>query len=473
MKRERRISNWLAVLTAAVVVTGCEANRYEIEMRPNGKNVQRELTCWRERTANDKVKLLAFPEGELARIAAAYDAPVPEGTATKHKFVNVFAGEMPSDVGGSGSYTHWETRLGSASAYVERFRGNDDLLADVEKRQLAADRIADLLIDWLASELEGEADFIKLREFLEVRFRRDLKNLSYYGWAYGIVSDREDAAQPECLVRIGQYLVERAYFTPDQLPVLMRVIQETERDGPARLLALLQRFTASKMGVPEDQPIPRCLQFLSDATAVEASINNHLRRTDDFKRLLAEWEQERATNPEATQPEPTAVVGDLLAQAFLPNFHFGRSDQLRVKLATTTAPFLTNGQWDEKAGQVEWAHRTLAADSEPSAFPTFLFAMWSRPDEQTQQARFGRVVLEGVALGNYCFWYRGLTKQEAVEWDEFVASLQPNDDPTKRLREFRFSGESPAPDGDTRDRDLAAIPRELLLLGLAGEAMRK
>jgi len=31
----------------AVLLTGCDENAYEIVLRPQGHDIQRELTCWR------------------------------------------------------------------------------------------------------------------------------------------------------------------------------------------------------------------------------------------------------------------------------------------------------------------------------------------------------------------------------------------------------------------------------------------
>lgn len=380
---------------------------------------------------------------------------------------------MPNDVGGSGSYTHWNTSLGSASAYVERFRGNDDLLADMERRQAAADRTVDLLTGWLASELEGEPGFAELREFLENHFRRDLKNLSLYGWAYGVVADDQATALPECLIRIGQYLVERSYFSPDELPALTRAAQEIEYEGPARMLTVVQRFASSKMGIADDQPIPAGLQFLGDYAALKASLDEYLRQTDEFQQSLAAWNRDRTTNPEAEQPEPGAMFGELIAGAFIPAFDLGRSDQLKVKFAAASEPFLTNGQWNPQDKHVHWSHEMLAADADPSESPTILYALMGQPDEQAQRAHFGRVVLEGNALGRYCLWYRGLSQQEAKEWDEFVASLRPSSDLAGRLNSFRFSHGPPLREGDEEGSHLAATPRELILAGLNGDAAAK
>ncbi len=426
------------------------------------KTVQRELTCWRERSNSETNRVAAFPEEELKRIAAAYDAAVPNQEPKKHRFSGVFGDQMPNDVGGSGSYTHWNTALGSTLAYVERFRGNDDLAADVEMRLEATERLFDLLSGWLLSKLEGEAGCDKLEEFLQGRFRRDLRNLSLYSWAYEIGLGREKSDLLECFVRIGQYLVERSYFTPDQLPMLTRAMQELEHQRPARLFLLIQRFVASRMGIPEDQPIPPSLQFLADETVLQASVNDYLRQTDDFKRVLDQWEREKAVNPEAKKPAPTAVFDSLITRAFLPNFRLATPDQLNVKLEAANEPFYSNGQWDEQARQVRWSRHMHGADSDLSELPTLLYALWSVPRKQEQKARFGKVVLEGASLGHYCLWYRGLSAAEAKEWNKLVASLRPSADLVKRIQAFRFAHES-ALGNEEEGGDLAATPRALIL----------
>lgn len=458
----------LAVL-AALAIGGCETNRYEIKMTPADDGVQRELTFWRERTVDNKPQVVAFPADELAKLAAAYGADVPARAAGKHTLAGLFAGELPDDVGGRGSYMHWNTSLGSSTAYVERIRGNDDLLADVETRHKAADRIADLLIGWLTSELEGEAGFAELRDFMDHGLRRDLKNLSLYSWTYAMSSDRPEEAQAECLLRVGQYFFERSYFTSDQVPELSRAVRETARGEPTRLLGFVQRFAASKLGIAEAQPIPASLGFLSESASLEASINEYLRRTDEFQRLLEEWNREQAENPAAEMPKPNAVLGDLVAAAFLPTVHFGRADRVAVVLAATARPFQTNGQWDEQAGQVHWSEMLPAGKAQRTGFPPLLYAVWSTPDAQAQQAHFGRVVLKGSALSEYCLWYHGLSQPESQQWDAFVSSLRPADNLTQRLRAFRFSHEPPAREDDDQDSLLVATPRELILSALSDD----
>ena len=468
VKSNPRLIQWLVTLTA-LATAGCEANHYEIVLEPDGKEIKRELTCWRSRSANEETNVVAFPDDELNRIAVAYGAAIPSQTTAKHKFVSTFTGQMPKDVGGSGSYSQCSSPFGTVAAYVERFRGNDDLVAEIAGRQEATDRLADLLIGWLASELEGEAGFGELREFANGHFRRDLQNLSLYTFAYEVVADHdEEAAWQEYVVRISQFLVERSYFTPQQLPTLLRAMREADNEGSARLLEFVQQFIASKMGIGPNQPMPACLDFLTDEQTLQDSINTYLRQTAEFKNALEKWEQEKVTHPDAKMPEPDSILVAVSIRAFLPSFHLNPPDELVVKLDADTEPFLTNGQWDVGAGQVQWSDHMLEAGSDLTEFPTLLYALWSTPNNQEQTNRFGKVVLEGIELASYCLWYRGLSKVEANEWDKFIASLKPDGELMERIQAFRFSQQG-SDGGEDEEGDLAATPRELILRGLTGE----
>ena len=158
-----------------------------------------------------------------------------------------------------------------------------------------------------------------------------------------------------------------------------------------------------------------------------------------------------------------------MSQAFLANLDLfgGGTDQLGVTLDSPGVPFLTNGDWDEDAGEIRWSRGIAATDSERTEFPALLFAFWSVPNDAQQKAQFGQVVLTGKELGAYCLWYRGLTDEEANEWDEFVTNLRRGDDLVDQLSEFRFSHEGP--DGEDAASDLASTARELILPPLTDE----
>jgi len=53
---------------------------------------------------------------------------------------------------------------------------------------------------------------------------------------------------------MGQYLLERGYFTPQELPEIVRISQSNRPDAS---LHLLQRWLARKLKLSPDE-VPRC-----------------------------------------------------------------------------------------------------------------------------------------------------------------------------------------------------------------------
>ncbi len=223
-------------------------------------------------------------------------------------------------------------------------------------------------------------------------------------------------------------------------------------------------MVANKTGIGSGDKLPAHLRFLSDPVQLQKSLNEFLRDTDEYRATLEKWKQGDHP-PDAPEPEPVDSYVDLLISAFLPGLALGPSDQVRVKLAAANEPFLTNGKWDAEEGGVLWSRGMPQSSEQTPGVPQVLFAVWSEPNEQLQRQRFGEIVLTGQSLGEYCFWYAGLSPAEAKEWNTFVASLKPGKELVRRMRTFRFSFEPPANDEEQHD-DLSAIPRGLILARL-------
>ncbi|MEE9602390.1 MAG: hypothetical protein V3V75_03730, partial [Thermoguttaceae bacterium] len=219
------------ILLSVVALGGCESTHYEIEITPDGKNFERKLTCWRETRENDKTRLEQLPKEELERIGKLYDRKDAPDDAAKQTFVGRFGDTTPADVGGAGEYTHFTSPLGTVSSYVERFRGNDDLDSQLAKRRAAADQFVDLLLGWLEREVGNRDGFGRLKKFVDEDFRRDLKNLGIYLWTGGAanVTGTKDALA-RFGTRMGQYLCERNYFKPKDVPALARVFADDDPD---------------------------------------------------------------------------------------------------------------------------------------------------------------------------------------------------------------------------------------------------
>ena len=450
----------------AFVVTGCPHNQYIVELTPQGNTIERTLVFYREDgvdTNTGTPNYLAFNADELAAINALYPAQGLTNSGDCHVARGEFANELPADVGGAGVYTNLTTRLGVAGFYVERFRGNDDLAGMTERRLKAADQLADLFVGWSKMELSHEPGYAKLHQFLDVDFRRDLKNFSAYWLSGQLVSAYQTNADEEFTVRFAQYLLEHGYFTVEEMPGLFK---DAAGNDSLAIFRRVQRLVARKMGVPESGPVPASLAFLADDASMEKSFDKYLTGTPLYQAKLKQWKQDRKLKPDLKQPDPSAVAGDAIG-AMIEFDLFGQTDHLTVRLSLPSAPVHSNGRWDAARHQVVW-ETDIEGRTNALHFPSSCFAIWAQPDQEYQRVHLGKVTLTGDALTRYCLWRNGQDAQHGDEWDNFVANLQPGDDLLTKLDAFRFTGE-PA-QTETNDQvkvpSPSAFPRDLLKTAL-------
>jgi hypothetical protein len=101
-------------------------------------------------------------------------------------------------------------------------------------------------------------------------------------------------------------------------------------------------------------------------------------------------------------------------------------------------------------------------------FHSFVMPVGLRPIKRIKKNHFGRVVLTGDVLAQYCLWRSSRDKKVGGEWDAFVASLRPGSGLAERLDAFRFSGEPPQAKtcGQEKIPGPSAFPRELLKTAL-------
>ena len=447
----------------ALVVTGCPHNQYIVQLKPLGNRIERTLIFYREDGVNTNTgapNYQPFDAAELAAITSLYPAHGLTNDSERHVVRGEFTNELPDDVGGAGAYTNLTTSLGEAGFYVERFRGNDDLAGMTERRFKAADQLADLFVGWSRMELGREPGCDKLRQFLDVDFRRDLKNLGAYWWEGQLASGYKTNANEEFTVRFGQYLLEHGYFTVGEIPALFT---EVSGDDPQALLRRIQRLVARKMGVPDTEPAPASLAFLADETMMDKSFYKYLADTDLYRAKLKQWEEDKKLKPDTKQPEPSEVVND--AAGNLLQFDlFGQTDHLAVRLSLPSAPVHSNGRWDKALKQVVW-ETDIEGRTNASHFPFSCYASWAQADRKFQKTHFGRMVLTGDELSQYCLWRSSQDQQKGGEWDAFVASLQPGSGLVARIDAFRFTGE-PDQAGTNMIPRSSAYPRKLLKTAL-------
>ena len=119
-------------------------------------------------------------------------------------------------MGGAGRYLHWNSSLGSAAIYMERFRGQDDLASLIDQRRRPPTRLADLLLEWFSAELHDQPKFAQLRTFLDDDLRRDLSNLVVYGLIAESLANRRPILKrrPRTLpLGMACTLIERGYVS--------------------------------------------------------------------------------------------------------------------------------------------------------------------------------------------------------------------------------------------------------------------
>ena len=442
--------------------TECSHNYYEIEMLPQGQELERKLTCSRPGYEDDKEVLQLFDPQELEQIAALYAERLTKKEELKHSFRDKFLVSTPKDVGGEGSYLHLTTLLGSASAYSERFRGNDDQAARLQKSLDGVDRLVGYAQGWFSAELKTHPGLGRLMTFFDKRLRQDLRNLLVYTALGERLADFEPNAAEEMGLRVLQYLVERGYFRADQLPEIASDWYRAQLNEKApEMMARVQRLVAREMGIADSKPLPEALAFLADAERAEASLSEYLRTTPEFTKLMVESDAKDPEADPAIKPEPMALFTDLLLVEIF-QIELGTDDVVTVKLDIPAKPFATNGDWKAKPGRVEWLKKKIKGKS---GLPAFVYAYWSEPEVKFQKKRFGKVVLEGQNLGEYVLWRSGLGKQEGIEWDDFLKSLKPGKAPEllEKVAAFRFKSEEP------QGKTLAEAPIRLIGLGLGVE----
>jgi hypothetical protein len=427
-----------SLIILAVLSAGCPRNYYEVTLTPRGGVFERTLTfyCMDDKQPSaDAPHRDCFDPDELASIAAIYSKTGMTNNGDRHTVRDKFAGTMPQDIGGSGWHRTLSTSLGDAGFYVERFRGNDDLAGMINRRFQAADQLTDLVIGWSKRQFQSEPGFKRLHRFLDQEFRQDLKNSGvYFGMGDAFT---HDSSIEESLVHFMQYLIERGYVKPEEAPRLMLGLDVDD----ATLCRMIRRLIVEKLAIGGKQPMPRSLMFLDDPKAALDSWRNYLAGTDSYRARLRKWKNETGPDSKEQKPDPVIVATDLtdILLETATEIDSG-SRNLTVKLLLPSEPVRTNGKWDKEHKQVVWKSN-LAQKDKIFRMPVLCHADWVAPKEDFQKAHFGRVLLTGEKLLNYCIWRTSLEEKKAVEWEQFMANLKPAEDTIGKLKNFRFAGE--------------------------------
>lgn len=503
------------LLTAVLLaLASCEHRKYEIEMASKGEVLDRSLTATMVDDGNRPL-----PEAEAAALAKLYPTHRSAEGGKVHTFTGPFRGRTPDDVGGAGFHEVVASPAGSVTAYVERIRGNDDLVQQIQTRLHAADRLVDIFAGWLKTQVGQEKGFDKLQTFLDKDIRADLKNLSLYLWIMqtdksrdltcgGLFPEEPNAAGPilithgtrvsttrppvesifpaprlttddpqkiaeqEMVARMVQYVVEKGYADPKDAVLIVRITPGNHADAKEPLRRLVERALETKAGI-KGGPLAETLAALATQKIEDSkeSMTKYLAGTEEYAKTLAAWKAEPNKDPNAAPPDPMSVLRDY-AEEWLGMDPFPTADELAVRFACPVEPLYTNGLWDESKKVITWSRSIQPAVKNPRRLSTILYAVWTQPDEAYQKKHFAGAALDGRHLLEYCLWYKGLAADEKKAWDAFLARQLPGPQLWQALGEFRFPATLATRPADTAPGeapdDYSRQGRELLLNVLRG-----
>lgn len=441
----RRIPGTCAVaLVAVLTCTSCIRNFYVLELQPTRDGLQRRLTVEGRITPDSVARSIqpSLEKAESSRLGRAYGTHAIREAGRPYVFQRVFRLDLPDDIGCKGSCRRTTSLLGETRIYFERFRGDPDPAGTLVAQLGAMDSLCDLLIGWTGAELGREPRYPALRSFLDGRLRSGLRNFVLDLWldASGTGEPYPDLADAriEGLAGIGW---------------LRTMLDPLEADSAAasrkRTLAL-RGVLAAGMGIGDERGAARALPFLANPDSARRSLARYLARYD------AEGGAPR---------EADAIFAEYVRRGIGPALEGlgGTEDSLTIRLALPVPPVESNGSWDPAAGVVRWCGTLATPTRRDTRLPMLCHAKWSVPDSVRQRLLFGRVLLRGEKLADYCSWFGRLAPQKAREWDRMLVTLKPGD--LLPLVRFRFADERAKPGAptDSTASSLADPARDLIV----------
>jgi hypothetical protein len=449
----------LSLFVFSLTSVGCSTIHYQITLKPDGDAIERTLVCW-VTSKSKPFTVQKFPGERLAAVAAAYHVEPQKKLDQKHTFSGRFIGKMPNDIGNSGTFTRWVSPFGTGSIYLERLGGSDDITAQIKSWEGAANRTIDLIIGWLDSELGSDRNWKGLRTAIDTKVRHDFVNLANIVLVAGgtlnpFDTRRLDESSPayqqwvsndlgSVALRLFQYLVEHGYLDVSDITSFARYSSGKDDEVKALFKRHAERLLRQLLKMTDSETIPSSLAFLTNFESMGPSLERYLLSRPEHEVLVARKKKESEENATVNSDEvfKAIVMNDdqLLADMFQSFQLFVDGQRISVDLSCPVRPVMTNGTWNEQSKSIQWK-----TDQQGSlGMPALAEAIWAEPNSEEQTQRFGEVILEGAKLGAYTVWYAGLSKDEAKEWDAFVATWQPGPKLIRSIELFRFSFDPPS-----------------------------
>jgi hypothetical protein len=413
----------LFVLALALVYGSCEDAQhtfltYAVDIAPADSGVVRGLAIFRTLVTDSGPKpvYLRLPQDQADRLERIYAAR-PDSADTEFVARERFA-TLPDDIGNHGEIHRYDSALGRAWVYAERYRGNPDLLQGLEKNLAAADTATDVVLGWLGSHLAGQPRWSRVRSLIDGDLRRTFRNLALRTWR------KTDYWEDLPFTWYEHPAIFVALF--DLAPAESTRSEDEEADAWAIVplgIARAREAIADSLGLNERDS---ALHFLSSLDLAYADLIQYLART--------------AGESEDQAKERWSRIGKLEVENVVAGAGYtANADSLEVRLAVPmgSVGVDTNGDWDEDVGTITWSSRVDSYGSRGGKDPLRCYASWAHPDSALQRRLFGDVILGDDKLTSYCIWFSTLEPEQQSEWNRMLTRLRPGR--IERLKEFAFS----------------------------------
>ena len=405
MRDQKRVFGLVLLSSLILLLPSCLRTEYDLEMSAEDEKLKRRVTV-DSRLGNEDSKF-STSEEEALKLARAYGRELPKEGLKPTTFENDFIGKTPGGIGGAGRFLHWESNFGTASGYVERFRGSDDFFGQLKLRQESVDEFFDQLVAWIKTKgIRSDAQV-----FVDTDLRRDFQNISVYFWQASATSK---PGADEALSRLGLYLVERGWCEHDEVAKYLFLDEAGFKELPELIFKTVVKYVARESGTTSEALVKQVPELSNGKKMFQA-----------FGKFIESTQQFAAFEKECDLDKSEVNGKSYLESLFFPNFpaiFLLTSDSLDIVFKAPVKPVFTNGDWQDDKNEITWS-RSIGMSP---AFPTTAcYAYWSEPNEVAQVKQFGKVVFDEFDLISYCGWYIQLDQENKRQWSDLLASIKP------------------------------------------------
>jgi hypothetical protein len=440
---------WLGLGLGIGIGGGCTSRKVRVATDATGAAAARTFA------ANE------LGDADLARLRTAYASePVADSDTGGRRVAGEFGGALPSELGNRNGLSELRTSLGAARFYYEAMAEPADEWRTFRARMDAGELWLRLFGAWSAGRIEDGSR----REEWSAHVEETLVPL--VGTGMMMYSAAQASVQSQ---RIGARIRDTDDFRPmsdDErfrqrtfLPLLM-LLGERGILEPGELQKLLLLGNDGNASAEERK-------WAADAVILPAIVRQVQRFNPEIESLSTPqlvalgfgfllWVNTPSEARDAVLLASPAISDDdkariraggmgAMSVSLPPPYGVdprrrAKPTEVDVRLRTGARPWLTNGEWDEKAEEVVFKTRLFDANNRTIIFSPVFFANWSEPDAAEQERLFGATILADGDLADYCLLLAAMPEEARREWDAALATLGATGDAAPMARFAAASG---------------------------------